>query len=177
MDQMTDSILVSIKKMLGLDDEYTPFDADVLIHINSAFMTLCQMGIGPKEGFMVSDYNQTWDEFLTNKVMLGGVKTWVYLQVKMLFDPPTNSFVMDAYKTQAEQILWRLNVQAESVEEMPFMREEGLKRGANPKNIPGYVEPNSEEENTDPEPSEGDSEWHAAEGGFDVNIVSGGDTP
>ena len=177
MDRMTDSIVVSIKKMLGLDDEYTPFDTDVIIHINTAFMTLCQMGIGPKEGFTVTDYDQTWDEFLTNKVMLGGVKTWVYLQVKMLFDPPTNSFVMDAYKTQAEQILWRLNVQAESVEEMPFMREEGLKRGANPKNIPGYVEPEEEEETVPSEPSEVDSEWHAAEGGFDVNIVSGGDTP
>lgn len=139
MDQMTDSILVSIKKMLGLDDEYTPFDTDVLIHINNAFMTLCQMGIGPKDGFEVTDYHQTWSDFLTNDVMLGGVKTWVYLQVKMLFDPPANSFVMDAYKTQSDQILWRLNVQAESAEEMPFMREEGLKRGANPKNIPGYT--------------------------------------
>lgn len=178
MDQMTDSILVSIKKMLGLEDEYTPFDMDVLIHINSAFMTLCQMGIGPKEGFAVTDYSQTWDDFLTNKVMLGGVKTWVYLQVKMLFDPPTNSFVMDAYKTQAEQILWRLNVQAESVEEMPFMREEGLQRGANPKNIPGYVESEEEEnENESSEPSGDDTEWHAAEGGIEVNIVSGGDAP
>lgn len=140
MDPTIESILASIKKMLGLDDNYTPFDADVLIHINSAFMTLCQMGIGPKEGFTVTDNSQTWGDFLTNNVMLGGVKTWVYLQVKMLFDPPSNSFVMDAYKTQAEQILWRLNVQAESVEEMPFMREEGLERGANPKNIPGYNE-------------------------------------
>ena len=140
MDPTIESILASIKKMLGLDDNYTPFDADVLIHINSAFMTLCQMGIGPKEGFTVTDNSQTWGDFLTNNVMLGGVKTWVYLQVKMLFDPPSNSFVMDTYKTQAEQILWRLNVQAESVEEMPFMREEGLERGANPKNIPGYNE-------------------------------------
>lgn len=143
MDQMTEGILTSIKKMLGIDDEYTPFDVDVLIHINNAFMTLCQMGIGPKEGFNVTGYEETWSDFLTNKVMLGGVKTWVYLQVKMLFDPPVNSFVMDAYKTQAEQILWRLNVQAESVEEMPFMREEGLKRGANPQNIPGYIDQQS----------------------------------
>lgn len=143
MDQMTDSILVSIKKMLGLDDEYTPFDTDVLIHINNAFMTLCQMGIGPKDGFEVTDYHQTWSDFLTNDVMLGGVKTWVYLQVKMLFDPPANSFVMDAYKTQSDQILWRLNVQAESAEEMTFMKEEGLKRGANPKNIPGYTVPDN----------------------------------
>ena len=148
MDPNTDSILVSIKKMLGLDDDYTPFDTDVLIHINAAFMTLCQMGIGPKEGFTVTDDSQIWDDFLTNKVMLGGVKTWVYLQVKMLFDPPANSFVMDAYKTQAEQILWRLNVQAESVERMPFMREEGLVRGANPINVGTEPEPESEENDT-----------------------------
>lgn len=147
MDPTIESILTSIKKMLGLDDDYTPFDVDILIHINSAFMTLCQMGIGPKEGFTVTDKSQVWGDFLTNKVALGGVKTWVYLQVKMLFDPPSNSFVMDAYKTQAEQILWRLNVQAESVEEMPFMREEGLKRGANPKNIPGYVTEDETSEN------------------------------
>lgn len=155
MDQMTDSILVSIKKMLGLDDEYTPFDTDVLVHINAAFMTLCQMGIGPKEGFSVTDYDQTWSDFLTNKVMLGSVKTWVYLQVKMLFDPPTNSFVMDAYKTQAEQILWRLNVQAESVERMPFMREEGLIRGANPINVGTEPEPESVPEESNSEPADG----------------------
>ena len=176
MDQMTDSILVSIKKMLGLDDEYTPVETDVLVHINAAFMTLCQMGIGPKEGFSVTDYDQTWSDFLTNKVMLGGVKTWVYLQVKMLFDPPTNSFVMDAYKTQAEQILWRLNVQAESVERMPFMREEGLIRGANPINVGTEPEPESVSEEPHSEPTD-DGEWHAAEGGFDVNIVGGGETP
>lgn len=136
MDRMSDSILATIKKMLGLDDGYTPFDTEILVHINAAFMTLCQMGIGPKEGYNVTDYDQTWSNFLVNPVMLGAVKTWVYLQVKMMFDPPTNSFVMDAYKTQADQILWRLNVQAETVEVMPFMTEDGLKRGANPANIP-----------------------------------------
>lgn len=144
MDQVNDSILATIKKMLGLDDEYTPFDMDIVVHINAAFMTLCQMGVGPKDGFEVRNYEQTWDDFLINHVMLGAVKTWVYLQVKMAFDPPTNSFVMDAMKTQSDQILWRLNVQAESVEEMPFMREDGIKRGANPKNIPGYVDSESE---------------------------------
>lgn len=162
MDQMTDSIFLTIKKMLGLDAEYTPFDTDVLVHINSAFMTLCQMGVGPKEGFAVTDDGQKWSDFLTNNVMFGGVKTWVYLQVKMLFDPPANSFVMDAYKTQADQILWRLNVQAESVEEMPFMTEDGLKRGANPKNIPGYIEEtatsdSSEENNNEPNDSQEES--------------------
>lgn len=149
MDQMSDSILATIKKMLGLDEAYTPFDTEILVHINSAFMTLCQMGIGPKSGYNVTDYDQTWSDFLINPVMLGAVKTWVYLQVKMLFDPPANSFVMDAYKTQADQILWRLNVQAESVEVMPFMTEEGLKRGANSANIPTVSDNDSQSESVE----------------------------
>ena len=178
MDRMNDSIIVTIKKMLGLDDAYTPFDTDVIIDINAAVMTLCQMGIGPKEGFEVNDYDQTWDQFLTNKVMLGAVKTWVYLQVKMMFDPPTNSFLMDAMKQQSDQILFRLNVQAESVERMPFMTEDGLKRGANPINVGTEPEPgtSSEQENSGGG-SEGNSEWQGAQGGFDVHIVDGDESP
>lgn len=183
MDQRTDSIVASIKKMLGLEDEYTPFDMDVITHINAAFMTLTQMGIGPKEGFMVDDYNQTWEQFLTNKVMLGGVKTWVYLQVKMMFDPPSNSILMDAMKQQADQILWRLNVQAESVERMPFMTEDGLKRGANPINVGTEPEPGA----SDGESGEGESgngsensgsggNWQGAQGGFEVEIVDTGNS-
>ena len=179
MDRMNDSILVTIKKMLGLDDEYTPFDMDVIVHINAAFMTLCQMGIGPKEGFEVDDYDQTWSEFLTNEVMLGGVKTWVYLQVKMAFDPPSNSFLMDAMKTQSEQILWRLNVQAESAERMPFMRKEGLKRGANPVNVGADEDENSEEEN--PGDSDGGESGESEESSenrqqAEGEIVDGGGT-
>ncbi len=121
---MNDSILVSIKKMLGLDDEYTPFDVDVIVHINSVLMTLTQLGIGPEEGFEINDYNETWSDFLTNETLLGSVKTFVYLNVKMLFDPPTNSFVMEAMKKQAEEIGWRLNVQAESVKKFKFVKDD-----------------------------------------------------
>lgn len=116
-----DHIIPSIKKMLGLSEENTPFDTDVVIHINSALMKLCQLGVGPKEGFTVTDYNQTWSDFLTNNIKLGAVKTYVYLQVKMLFDPPSNSIIMDAMKQQAEEIGWRLNVHAESVEKFDFV--------------------------------------------------------
>lgn len=122
MDEFHDSILFTIKKMLGLDDEYTPFDVDVTVNINSAIMTLTQLGVGPKEGFHVSGYAEKWSDFLTNEVMLGGAKTYIYLKVKMLFDPPTNSFVMEAMKQQAEEIGWRLNVAAESVEHFDFMK-------------------------------------------------------
>lgn len=136
MDHIDESILVTIKKMLGLDEEYTPFDMDITVFINTTLMTLCQMGVGPKEGFTISGYSETWADFLVNPVNLEAAKTYVYLQVRMMFDPPTNSFVMEAMKRQCEEMLFRLNVQAESVEVMPFMTADGLKRGANPNNIP-----------------------------------------
>ena len=124
MDLINDSILLTIKKMLGLDDEYTPFDTDVIIHINSALMTLNQLGIGPKGGFEISDASSTWSDFLTNSVNLGSVKNYVYLSVKMLLDPPTNSFVLDAMKRQVEELGWRLNIQAESAETFDFVADD-----------------------------------------------------
>lgn len=151
-DQMSDSILVSIKKMLGLDESYTPFDTDVIIFINSALMSLTQLCVGPKEGFTISDYNETWSDFVTNEVTLGAVKTYVYLKVKMAFDPPSNSYVMDAMKQQAEEIGWRLNVQAESVEKFNFMHNDSLKRGGSPSNI-------GDPDGSDTESSESSSGW------------------
>lgn len=151
-DQMSDSILVSIKKMLGLDESYTPFDTDVIIFINSALMSLTQLCVGPKEGFTISDYNETWSDFVTNEVTLGAVKTYVYLKVKMAFDPPSNSYVMDAMKQQAEEIGWRLNVQAESVEKFNFMHNDSLKRGGSPANI-------GDPDGSDTESSESSSGW------------------
>jgi hypothetical protein len=131
MDKQTDSIFVSIKKMLGLEDNYTPFDSDILVHINSALMTLTQLGIGPEEGFIVEDYSTTWGDFLTNKVMLGAVKNYVYTYVKMLFDAPSNSFVMESLKSKLEEMGWRLKVQAESVKTFDFItdNEAARKRG------------------------------------------------
>lgn len=137
MDRMTDSILVTIKKMLGVGDSYTPFDTDIMVHTNSAILNLTQMGIGPKEGFIVTDYDQKWSDFLTNEVNLEAAKTYIYLQVKMLFDPPTNSFVMDSMEKQCEKLLWRMNVQAESVEKFDFMHPDSLKRGGAEANIGG----------------------------------------
>lgn len=128
MDLMNDSILLTIKKMLGLEENYTPFDVDVIIHINSALMILNQLGIGPKGGFEISDASSKWSDFLTNSVNLGSVKNYVYLSVKMLFDPPTNSFVLDAMKRQVEELGWRLNVQAESAETFDFVVDDNTAR-------------------------------------------------
>lgn len=167
MDMMTDSILVTIKKMLGLEDSYSPFDTDIIIHINSAILNLTQMGVGPKEGFTVTDYNEKWSDFLGSEVNLQAAKTYIYLQVKMLFDPPTNSFVMDSMEKQCEKLLWRLNVEAESVEKFDFMHEDSLKRGGSPKNIGDLEE---EAVSADPAYNGYDEENHS----IDIGVIGGG---
>ena len=104
-----DSILTSIKKLLGITEEYEHFDPDIIVHINSAFMILNQLGVGPEEGFSIKDKNSTWNEFLSGS-NLEAVKTYVYLKVKLMFDPPLSSTVIEAIKSQISELEWRLNV-------------------------------------------------------------------
>ena len=111
---MIDSILTSIKKLLGIAEEYEHFDADLIIHINSVFMTLAQLGIGPSSGFKIVDKSSTWDEFIEDKQDLEAVKSYVYLKVKLLFDPPLSSAVMEAMNRAISELEWRLNVSAET---------------------------------------------------------------
>lgn len=113
MNKMEDSILVTIKKLLGLDCNYTAFDTDIVVFINTAMMTLQQLGVGPVEGFTVTGAGETWADFLPSDTMLEGVKSYIFLCVKMVFDPPSSSFVMDAMKQQKEELEWRLREQAE----------------------------------------------------------------
>lgn len=120
---MDDSILQTIKKLLGLDAAYTPFDQDIIVLINSVFMTLHQLGVGPEKGFSIKDYTSKWSDFLTNDVNLNAVQQYVYMKVRMVFDPPGNSFVMEALKENCKEIEWRLNVQAESVETFDFIND------------------------------------------------------
>lgn len=107
---MTDSILTSVKKVLGVDESYTVFDLDILMHTNSAFSTLNQLGIGPDDGFMINDESATWDAFLGTDLKINSVKTYVYLKVRLLFDPPQLSYVIDAMNQQIKELEWRLNV-------------------------------------------------------------------
>lgn len=116
---MSDSILGSTKKVLNLADDYTPFDADVIMHINSVFSTLNQLGIGPDEGFMIEDKDSTWDTFLEGDPRLNHIKTYVYLRVRLLFDPPTTGYLVEALKKQIEELEWRMNVQREDVKWVP----------------------------------------------------------
>lgn len=112
---MIDSILTSIKKILGIDENYTIFDPDIIVHINSVFSTLNQLGIGPEAGFAIEDADPTWADFLDDDPRLNSVKTYVYLRVRLLFDPPTTSYLITALQEQARELEWRLNVQREGV--------------------------------------------------------------
>ena len=110
-----DSILTSIKKLLGITAEYKQFDPDLIIHINSVFLILKQLGIGPEQGFSISGEYETWDQFLPEgSTNLEAVKSYMYIKVKLLFDPPTSSAVMEAMNRIASEYEWRLNVEAES---------------------------------------------------------------
>lgn len=107
------SILMSIKKLLNVDPEDQAFDTDIGILINNEFMTLHQLGIGPDEGFSISDADTLWTDFSSDKTLIETVKTLVYLRVRMLFDPPASSVVADAINSRINELEWRLNIQAE----------------------------------------------------------------
>ena len=109
-----DSILISVKKMLGIAAEYTHFDADIIIHINSVFMILNQLGEGPKEGFSISSDVETWDEFTNDNLTIESVKSYMYLKVGLLFDPPTSSNVLEARNRLVSELEWRLNAIADT---------------------------------------------------------------
>lgn len=110
-----DSILDSIKKNLGIDPSYTHFDPDIILHINSVFSTLHQLGIGPVDGFFIEDKSAEWDEFLNDAAPLNSVKTYITLQVKMIFDPPPTGYLVTAYKDQIKELEWRLNTYREGL--------------------------------------------------------------
>lgn len=105
-----ESILNSIKKLLGITDDYDCFDMDIVIQINTAFSVLTQIGVGPKNGFQIEDANAIWTDFIEDDPRLGMVKTYVYLKVKLAFDPPTSSSVLDSYKSTIQEYEWRLQV-------------------------------------------------------------------
>lgn len=113
---MEQSILKSVKKLLGIGDDDDSFDLDVLMHINTVFSNLTQLGIGPPEGFAIEDDSKEWKEFLQDDVKQSAAKSYVYLRVRMLFDPPASSFAIVAFEKQIEELGWRLNVDRESDE-------------------------------------------------------------
>jgi hypothetical protein len=110
-----ESILTTIKKMLGIQEDYKHFDNDIIVHINSVLMTLNQLGVGPeKPAFITSELNG-WIDTFGNIDCLEAVKTYIYLKVRLLFDPPASSAVMESMNRQASELEWRLSMQAESL--------------------------------------------------------------
>lgn len=108
-----DSILTSIKKMLGLTEDYKHFDTDIIMHINSVFLILNQLGVGPSAVFSIRDDTAIWDDFLGDSTDLELVKSYMHLRVKLLFDPPTSSAAMESANRMIAEFEWRLNVAVE----------------------------------------------------------------
>lgn len=108
-----DSILTSIKKLLGIAEDYEHFDQDLIIHINSVLSVLTQLGVGPSEGFSIEDENTTWNDFIPEDKRLSSIRSYVYMKVKLLFDPPLSSSVMESMNRMISEFEWRLNVAAE----------------------------------------------------------------
>lgn len=119
---MIDSILTSIKKLLGLTEECTDFDSDIIMNINTVFMDLRQLGVGPSEGFSIEDNTESWTEFIDTetypekKPLLSAAKSYIHLKVKLQFDPPLSSAVEKAINDRLNELEWRLNVEAETNE-------------------------------------------------------------
>lgn len=110
-----ESILISIKKLLGIPNDYTQFDDDIIMHINSVLLNLTQLGVGPETGFSIEDDSSEWTDFvdIENNAQLHAIKTYIYLKVKLLFDPPLSSSVVDAMNRQIAEFEWRLNAAVE----------------------------------------------------------------
>lgn len=111
-----DSILTLVKKNLGIEEDCEDFDDEIIMHINSIFTILSQLGVGPKEGFAIQDKTSVWSEYISDKQNLNLVKSYMYLRVRIMFDPPQNSFTLTSMENQAKEYEWRLNVQAESLD-------------------------------------------------------------
>lgn len=110
---MQESILTSIKKLLGITEDYEHFDTDIIMHINTVFMILMQLGVGPTNGFSISDDSAVWSDFLTSNQQLEAVKTYMYLRVKMMFDPPQSGTVTQSTENLIKELEFRLNVEVD----------------------------------------------------------------
>lgn len=112
----TESILTSIKKLLGIDAGYPHFDTDLVMHINSVFSILTQMGVGPSDGFLITGVDEVWSSFITDQSCLQLVKSYIYLKVRLLFDPPLSSAAIDSINQQIKEFEFRLFVAADPIE-------------------------------------------------------------
>lgn len=115
MARIANSILQDVKQMVGQEFDDDTYDTDITIHINAVFFTLNQLGLGPENGFSITNEDQVWSSYTDNPKRLDAVKSYIYLRVRLLFDPPTNSFLVTSLQKQVDQIEWRLMVDADPV--------------------------------------------------------------
>lgn len=111
-----DSILTSIKKLLGIAKEDTAFDDDIIMHINAVFLVLNQLGVGPDVPFFISDESAYWVDFLTENPSVESIKSYMYMKVKLMFDPPPSTAVIKSMNSMIAEFEWRYNIAAETVE-------------------------------------------------------------
>lgn len=111
-----DSILDSVKKMLGITSEYEQFDKDIIMHINSVFTILNQLGVGPEGGFAIADKSNKWTDFIGTGKTLEAIKSYVYLKVKLIFDPPLSSTALESYSKLISELEWRILLSADPKE-------------------------------------------------------------
>lgn len=108
-----ESILESIKKLLGIEKEYTVFDPDIIMDINAVFGTLHQLGAGPLSGFRITGYGEQWSDYLTYGKEIDEVKTYVYLRTRLLFDPPDRGSILGSFQDQIKELEWRIVVKVD----------------------------------------------------------------
>lgn len=109
-----DSILTSVKKIIGISEEDESFDTDLIMHINSVLMILNQLGVGPEDGFSITDKSAVWTDVIGDNKLIEAVKTFVGLKVRLIFDPPTSSAVLDSINKTISELEWRINVMVEN---------------------------------------------------------------
>ena len=114
-DQSSDSILNTVKDLIGTSLEDDSFDQEIMVHINAVFLTLQQLGVGPKEGFAIFDSESIWSEFIPDGTLQNQIKSYMYLKVKLLFDPPTNSTAVESFQRIANEYEFRINLAAEEI--------------------------------------------------------------
>jgi len=112
---MIDSILDSTKNALGIPADRHEFDEVIILHINSVFSTLHQLGVGPTQGFEITDNTALWSTFLGGNMPQNNIRSYMYLRVRMLFDPPTTGYHMDSMKQQKDELEWRISVEREGI--------------------------------------------------------------
>ena len=113
-----DSILTTVKKLIGITEDYTHFDQDIIVHINSAFSTLNQLGVGPENGFRIFGSEETWDGFSSDPILIEWVKTYVYLKTRLIFDSSSmSSYVLESIKQTISELEFRMNVYSENNKE------------------------------------------------------------